>query len=134
MINFWPTSKMEDYLNLKSRVQARMALADATATGHDDLLDQEESLQSELSFRDTQLKQLIENVPDLDDLDDSISMRRFHARLFLRTTAPISRKEPRRTRSDAARRVCRRRESVKRGTRRRDMVAPPTQRHYAPKR
>ena len=77
MINFWPTSKMEDYLNLKSRVQARMALADATATGHDDLLDQEESLQSELSFRDTQLKQLIENVPDLEDLDDSISMSDF---------------------------------------------------------
>ena len=77
MMNYWPTSNLEDYLRLQSRVQSRMALADATATGHDDLLEQEESIQSELNFRDTQLKQLIENVPDIEDLDDSISMSDF---------------------------------------------------------
>ncbi len=77
MMNYWPTSNLEDYLRLQTRVQSRMALADATATGHDDLLEQEESIQAELSFRDTQLKQLIENVPDIEDLDDSISMSDF---------------------------------------------------------
>ena len=77
MINYWPTKRMEDYLRLQSRVQARMALADATATGHDDLLEPEDSIRTELNFRDTQLKQLIENVPDIEDLDDSISMSDF---------------------------------------------------------
>ena len=77
MINYWPTSNLEDYLRLQSRVQARMALADATATGHDDLLEPEDSIQAELNFRDAQLKQLIEDIPDIEDLDDAISMSDF---------------------------------------------------------
>ena len=80
MVNFWPTDDMNVYLNLESRVLARMALADMAATGQDDLLNPDEvkdSASQELSFRDQQLMRLLEEVPDLDDLDDSPAMGDF---------------------------------------------------------
>ena len=40
MINYWPTEDMEVYLRLRSRVASRMALADATASGDDDPLNE----------------------------------------------------------------------------------------------
>ena len=76
MVNFWPTEDMESYLNLKSRVEARMALADATASGDDDLLT-EEGVQMELNFRHDQLLKMREEILDLDDLDNSPSMSDF---------------------------------------------------------
>ena len=39
MINFWPTKDLDRYLDLKNRVEARMALANVAATGLDDPLD-----------------------------------------------------------------------------------------------
>ena len=65
MTNFWPTANLDRYLDLKNRVEARMALADAAATGLDDPLSGEaaieestEAVQGELAFRDRQLKRL----------------------------------------------------------------------------
>ena len=80
MVNFWPTDDMEVYLNLENRVLARMALADMAATGQDDPLDPgeaESAAAQELSFRDQQLMRLLEEVPDLDDLDDGPAMGDF---------------------------------------------------------
>ena len=76
MVNFWPTKHMDLYLNLQGRVEARMALADAAASGEDDPLT-EEGVQMELNFRYEQLKQMREEILDLDDLDDSPSMSDF---------------------------------------------------------
>ena len=73
MLNFWPTDDMDVYLGLENRVRARMALADVAGSGEDDLLT-EENIQLELTFRDEQLLRLLDEVPDLDDLDDSPSM------------------------------------------------------------
>ena len=79
MINYWPTEDMEEYLHLQSRVESRMALADAAASGDDDPLNEftYEQAQMELNFRDAQLKELRENVPDLDDFSDGIVMSDF---------------------------------------------------------
>ena len=79
MINYWPTNDMEVYLRLKSRVEARMALADTAASGDDDPLndDPSEHAQLELDFRDKQLKQLREEVLDLDELSDGVVMSDF---------------------------------------------------------
>ena len=79
MINYWPTEDMEVYLHLQSRVESRMALADATASGDDDPLNEVtyEQAQMELNFRDAQLKHLRENVPDLDDFSDGVVMSDF---------------------------------------------------------
>ena len=79
MINYWPTEDMEIYLHLQSRVEARMALADAAATGSEDPLNESayEQAQMELNFRDQQLKQLREEVLDFDDLSDGVVLSDF---------------------------------------------------------
>ena len=76
MINYWPTRDMETYLKLRSRVMARMALADVTATGDDDPFTQE-TAETELQFRSDQLRKMLVETPDLDDADDGVSMSDF---------------------------------------------------------
>lgn len=79
MINYWPTDDMEVYLRLQTRVQARMALADAAASGTDDPLDEDayDGIQRELNFRDRQLQQLREEVLDLDEVTDGVVISDF---------------------------------------------------------
>ena len=73
MVNFWPTADLDRYLDLKNRVEARMALADATATGADDPLS-EDTARLDLAFRDEQLKRLRQEILDLEDADEGVSM------------------------------------------------------------
>ena len=73
MVNFWPTADLDRYLDLKNRVEARMALADATATGADDPLS-EDTARLDLVFRDEQLKRLRQEILDLEDADEGVSM------------------------------------------------------------
>ena len=79
MINYWPTEDMEVYLRLQSRVEARMALADAAATGSEDPLNESayEHAQMELNFRGQQLKQLRQEVLDFDNLSDGVVLSDF---------------------------------------------------------
>lgn len=81
MINFWPTKNLDRYLDLRNRVEARMALADATATGTDDPLNDsaaaqeaQDSQQLELQFRDEQLKRLRIETLDLESGDEGVNM------------------------------------------------------------
>ena len=79
LLNYWPTKDMDVYLRLQSRVAARMALADAAASGNDDPLNETafEQAQMELNFRDQQLQQLRNEVLDLDELTDGVVMSDF---------------------------------------------------------
>ncbi len=87
MANFWPTRDLDRYLDLKNRVEARMALADAAATGQDDPFGLENgdtgktaaarSAQIELSFRDQQLQRLREEILDIEDVDEGVSLSDF---------------------------------------------------------
>ena len=80
MVNFWPTEELDNYINLKERVEARMALADITATGEDNLLDPtkiQDLIEDDLKFRNKQLKKLKNEVLDLEDLDENISLTDF---------------------------------------------------------
>ncbi|MXY52920.1 MAG: ATP-dependent helicase [Gammaproteobacteria bacterium] len=80
LVNFWPVKDLDRYLNVQNRVEARMALVDVTATGGDNLLEDAqatEQIQQELQFRDRQLVRLKDQVVDLDDLDDTISLADF---------------------------------------------------------
>ena len=76
MVNFWPTKNLDRYLDLKNRVEARMALADATATGLDDPLapEAQEPVQMELQFRDGQLRRLREESLDIEAADDGVHL------------------------------------------------------------
>jgi len=80
LINFWPTKDLDNYINLKERVEARMALVDVTATGEDNILNTEqiqELISDDLKYRDQQLKKLKEEVLDLEDMDESVSLTDF---------------------------------------------------------
>ena len=89
MANFWPTEDLDRYLDLKNRVEARMALVDAAATGQDDLLAAdsvealEQAAQYELGFRDRQLRRIREESLDLEEADDGVSMSDFTLDDFL---------------------------------------------------
>jgi SNF2 family DNA or RNA helicase len=80
LVNFWPVADLDHYLGVKLRVEARMALADLAATQTDNLLDAEqleELIKEDLLFRDRQLKRLKDEILDLEDLDDSVSLTDF---------------------------------------------------------
>ena len=80
LVNFWPVADLERYLNVKHRVEARMALVDISATQTDNLLDPgqlEELIKEDLLFRDKQLKRLKNEILDLEDFDDSVSLTDF---------------------------------------------------------
>ena len=71
MVNYWPTDDMEAYLRLQSRVQARMALADLTASGDEDPFS-EADMERDLRFRDAWLRELRDGKkPDPDDFSDA---------------------------------------------------------------
>ena len=80
LVNFWPVADLDRYLNVKHRVEARMALVDVAATQTDNLLDPgqiEELIRDDLLFRDQQLRRLRDEVLELEDLDDSVSLTDF---------------------------------------------------------
>ena len=80
LVNFWPTEDLDNYINLKERVEARMALVDVTATGEDNILNTEqieELIEEDLKFRSQQLKKLRDEVLDLEEMSESISLTDF---------------------------------------------------------
>jgi len=80
LVNFWPTKDLDNYINLKERVEARMALVDVTATADDNVLavgQIEELIEDDLKYRNAQLKKLKDEILDLEDMDDSISLTDF---------------------------------------------------------
>lgn len=80
LVNFWPTKDLDNYINLKERVEARMALVDVTATGEDNVLNIEqiqELISDDLKFRNRQLKKLKDEVLDLEDMDETVSLTDF---------------------------------------------------------
>jgi len=80
LVNFWPTPNLDQYISLKHRVEARMALVDIAATLEDNLLQREELqdlITDDLRYRDRQLLRLKEEVLDLEDLEESISLTEF---------------------------------------------------------
>lgn len=80
LVNFWPTENLNKYINLKNRVEARMALVDIAATLEDNILQNKEIadlIHEDLTYRDKQLLKLRDEVLDLDDLGDSVSLTEF---------------------------------------------------------
>lgn len=80
LVNFWPVADLDAYLGVKLRVESRMALVDLTATQTDNLLDRDqldELIKEDLLFRNRQLKRLREEVIDLEELGESVSLTDF---------------------------------------------------------
>lgn len=80
LVNFWPTKDLDNYINLRERVEARMALVDVTATGEDNFLNPEQIedlITDDLKYRNQQLKKLQNEVLDLEEMDESVSLTDF---------------------------------------------------------
>ena len=72
LVNFWPDMELDDYINLKSRVETRMKITVMTSTGDDDLINEEEK--GDLEYRREQLKRLQNEVVDIEDMNSGISI------------------------------------------------------------
>lgn len=80
LVNFWPTPDLNKYINLKNRVEARMALVDIAATAEDNILqsdDLQELIKEDLRYRDKQLLRLKDEVLDLEDFNESVALNEF---------------------------------------------------------
>ena len=72
LVNFWPDMDLDEYINLKARVETRMKITVMTSTGDDDLINAEEK--GDLEYRRAQLKRLQEEVVDIEDMGSGISI------------------------------------------------------------
>lgn len=72
LVNFWPDVTLDEYIDLKAKVETRMKIVDMTATGDDNLISNEEK--TDLEYRKSQLKRLQEEVVDIEDMSSGISI------------------------------------------------------------
>lgn len=97
LVNFWPDMDLDEYINLKNRVETRMKISVMTATGDDDLINAEEK--GDLEYRKAQLQRLQEEVVDIEDMSEGISIMdlglnefRFDLLEYLKTHPDMERK------------------------------------------
>ena len=72
LVNFWPDLDLDEYINLKARVETRMKISVLTSTGDDNPISPEEK--GDLEYRMQQLKKLQEEVVDIEDMSTGISI------------------------------------------------------------
>lgn len=71
LVNFWPDISLDEYINLKERVENRMVIADLSATADDNVLTQQSS---EAAFRTAQLRKLQDEIIELEDVRAGVSI------------------------------------------------------------
>ena len=75
LVNFWPNMELEEYINLEQRVSGRMVLLDISATGEENLIEQDSgNPMNDLEYRRKQLMKLQDAVIDLEDLSTGVSI------------------------------------------------------------
>ena len=72
LVNFWPDVTLDEYIDLKAKVETKMKIVDMTATGDDNILSEEEK--TDLEYRKAQLKRLQDEVVDIEDMSTGISI------------------------------------------------------------
>lgn len=72
LVNYWPDIELDEYIKLKARVEERMRITVMTSTGDDDYINEEEK--GDLEYRQRQLKQMQEEVIDLEDVSGGVSI------------------------------------------------------------
>lgn len=71
LVNYWPDITLDEYINLKERVENRMVISDITATGDDNVLT---AKSSDIAYRKEQLKRLQDEVIELENVKAGISI------------------------------------------------------------
>lgn len=72
LVNFWPDEDLDNYINLKARVENRMHAVVMTSTGDDDYINEDEK--GDLEYRKQQLEQMKHEVVDLEDVSGGVSI------------------------------------------------------------
>jgi superfamily II DNA or RNA helicase len=72
LVNYWPDMTLDEYINLKGRVESRMKVTVMTSTGDDNILTPEEK--DDLEYRKLQLERLKEDVVDLEEMNTGVSI------------------------------------------------------------
>ena len=72
LTNFWPNISLDEYINLKARVEGRMRMVNLTATGNDNPIDDADN--AELAYRKSQLEKIQNEVVDLEDMSGGVSI------------------------------------------------------------
>ena len=72
LVNYWPDVELDEYIKLKARVEERMRITVMTSTGDDDYINEEEK--GDLEYRERQLRQMQEEVVDLEDASGGVSI------------------------------------------------------------
>jgi hypothetical protein len=71
LVNFWPDISLDDYINLKKRVESRMFMVDAAGGGEENPLVENHT---ELEYRKKQMERLKEEVVDIEEMSSGISI------------------------------------------------------------
>jgi len=75
LVNFWPNMELDEYINLEARVSGRMVLLDISATGEENVIEQDNvGKMNDLEYRRKQLQQLKDTVIDLEDISGGVSI------------------------------------------------------------
>jgi hypothetical protein len=69
--NYWPDISLDEYINLKERVENRMHIVDMAGTGEDNVLTAQSS---DVAYRKEQLQRLQTEVIELEDVKTGISI------------------------------------------------------------
>ncbi len=95
LVNFWPNLELEQYINLAQRVSGRMVLLDVSATGEENLIEQDAgNPMNDLEYRRKQLLKLRDVVIDLEDLSTGVSITDLSLTDFRIDLAEFRRKHP----------------------------------------
>ena len=71
LVNFWPDISLDEYINLKERVENRMVIADLAGTADDNVLTMQSN---DAEFRRDQLRKLQDEVIELEDVRTGVSI------------------------------------------------------------
>lgn len=74
LLNFFPSMELDKFIDLVARVQGRMVMLDVSATGEDNIISKNSKEMQDLDYRKRQLKQLQDQVIDLEDVQGNISI------------------------------------------------------------
>ncbi len=91
MVNFFPDIALNEYLSLEKRVKSKMVSANISSTGDEDILTPE---MNDISFRNRQLERLREEVIDIDEAGDNISLTDLNMNEYLFELAEYIKQTP----------------------------------------
>jgi len=74
LVNFFPNIELDNFIDLVARVKGRMVMLDVSATGEDNVISKDPSNMKDLEYRKKQLKQLQNEVIDIEDVQGNISI------------------------------------------------------------